>query len=73
MNLIAAFFEFVTRIMDRLPSRRESILNQIQDTKDEIKNFQEKSSPWTIPDTVKYYAIVDKLSKLEKRRDNASR
>lgn len=69
MSWLGALLGIIQSILDRLPSRKESLLNAIQDKKDEIKKLQQKSAPWTIPDSAKYSLLLDELSKLEKRRD----
>lgn len=71
MKWLGALLAIIQSLLDRLPSRRESILNQILETKSAIKRMQEKQG-WTATDTANYYVLVNKLSDLEKRRDNNS-
>jgi len=70
MKFFLVLLTFLQGILDRLPSRQESIANQIQELKDELHKMQSKSGVWTARDTATYYSITDKLSKLEKRSNN---
>lgn len=69
MDWFSGLLNLVNAIMDRLPSRREALLNQIQETKDAIKDLQ-KTKPWTALASGQYYALDDKLQSLEKRAAN---
>lgn len=67
MNWIA-IVEFINKILDRLPSRRESIQNRIQEIKDEQKKMQ--NEPWTDKYSTRYYLLAAELYSLERRARN---
>lgn len=70
MKIFLVLLTFLQGILDRLPSRKESIANRIQEIKDELHKMQLKSGVWTGRDTAAYYKLVDELSALEKRSAN---
>lgn len=70
MGWITGLLGIIKVILDRLPSRRESLLNRIQEIKDELKKMQATTAPWTIDLSVRYYKLSDELSALEKRTAN---
>ena len=67
MSWIGAVLSIIASLLDRLPSRKESISIRIQEIKDEIKVMQTKTGTWTAVDSGKYYSLSNELSKLEKR------
>lgn len=69
MKFIAGLILLIQSILDRLPSRKESILNRIQEIKDEIKKLQSKGGSWTVIDSARYYKLDDELCELEKRSE----
>lgn len=70
MKLIVAILAIIQSVLDRIPSRKESILNRIDEIRNEIKKMQSKESNWTAIDSGKYYTLIDELSKLENRAKN---
>lgn len=67
----AALLKIAEFLVDRIPSRREALLNRIQELKDAIKKKQQKpKGAWTPTDSAEYYLLVDELSRLEKRAAN---
>lgn len=70
MSWLGPLLVLLQGVLDRLPSRKEALLNQIQDSKNEIKKLQTKTSAWTAVDSGLYYTLTDKLSKLEERAKN---
>lgn len=67
MSKILAIIE---ALLNLFPSRRESILNEIQEIKDKLHAMQQKSGQWTVDDTSRYYQLTDRLQKLEKQSTN---
>jgi len=66
--MISKIFELLLAIFDNIPSRRERLLNRINEIKHELKEMQQK--PWTDELSVKYYTLSSELSDLEKRAAN---
>ena len=56
-------------ILDRLPGRKESILNRIDEIKYEIIKLQHKAN-FDANDSAKYQLLLNELSALEKRSAN---
>lgn len=67
MSKILAILE---ALLNLFPSRRESILNEIQDIKDKLHAMQTKPGNWTALDTAEYYKLTDRLQQLEKKSAN---
>lgn len=66
-----ALLKILEFLVDRIPSRREALLNRIQEVKNAIKKKQQKpKGNWTPTDSAEYYILVDELSALEKRAAN---
>lgn len=65
-----AIVEIISKLLDRLPSRKEAILNRILEIKDEQRTLQD-TKPWTEPLSIKYYTLSSELFTLEKRARNA--
>ena len=69
LNKILLFIEF---IIDKFPSRKEALQNEIDETKRAMHELQSKGSVWTVIDSGNYYMLADKLQKLEKRAANSN-
>lgn len=70
MSWLTPLFAVIQGIIDRMPSRKEALLNEIQSVKDEIKKLQQKQTPWMVTDSGKYYTLLDRLQSLELRASN---
>ncbi len=70
MQFIASLIILIQGVLDRLPSRKESILNRIQEIKNDIKKMQSKSNAWTVTDSGIYYKLTSELQDLERRSQN---
>ena len=71
MSWLSGIIELVNKVLDRFPSRTESILNRIQEIKHELKTMQlDKAGQWTEADTIKYNTLLIELSQLEQRASN---
>lgn len=73
MAWLSSLFAIIQGIIDRLPSRKESLLNEIDKTEEEIKQLQKKNGKWTVLDSHRYYALTDRLQALRERSENASK
>ncbi len=65
------FIRIILAILDKFPSRKEALLNDIENIKIELFKLQNKKGPWTLIDSVNYSDLTNKLQSLEKRRTNA--
>lgn len=72
MKLVLAIFAFLQSILDRLPSKKEAIANEIDDIKAKLHDMQQTKTKWTVIDTAEYYKLAERLSQLEKRSANAN-
>jgi tetrahydromethanopterin S-methyltransferase subunit G len=72
MRFLAVLFAFLQGILDRLPTKREGIANEINDIKDRLHAMQQTKTKWTMADTAEYYKLTERLSNLEKRSVNAN-
>lgn len=68
LNKILLFIEF---IIDKFPSRKEALQNDIDETKRAMDALQRKDGTWTAIDSGNYYILANKLQNLEKRAKNA--
>jgi hypothetical protein len=70
--MIAKIIAILLAILDRLPSRKESIYNEIERTKKEIYDMQKRPDhKWNAVDSGNYYILTERLRQLEARAKNA--
>ena len=67
MSKILAILE---ALLNLFPSRREAILNEMQEIKDKLHAMQAKPSVWTTRDNIEYDKLTDRLRQLEKKSAN---
>lgn len=72
MKWLVVLITFLQGILDRLPNKKESIANEINDIKDKLHEMQQTNTTWTFIDTAEYYKLTERLSQLEKRAINAN-
>lgn len=72
MKWLVVLFTFLQGILDRLPSKKEAIANEIDDIKAKLHDMQQTKTKWTVIDTADYYKLTERLSLLEKRSRNAT-
>lgn len=68
---MGSLFKIILSILDKFPSRKEALLNEIDNIKSEIYKLQNKETAWTLVDSANYNDLTNRLSALEKRRTNA--
>lgn len=72
MKWLVVLFTFLQGILDRMPSKKESIANEIDEIKAKLHDMQQTKVKWTVIDTAEYYKLTERLSQLEKRSLNAN-
>lgn len=71
MGWLSNLLGIARSILDKMPSRKEAIQNDIDKVKGEMHALQSKDGAWTAIDSGNYYVLANKLQDLEKRAKNA--